>query len=111
MRCTYILHHPPEGLHILHVDFPGSLLCIHNDATTVVGVVPRIDQHVDLSAHSSDPANDMRVWRYAKISLQLVGNHPRHQTLVHFPPGCLTTHSTRSGFFQKAADTSGVILE
>lgn len=85
MRGTYVFHHSPETLHFLDVDLALPPLGIDDDPPTVVSVVPRFDQNVDLSPDARDGTLDPSVRSHAKLGRQLIRYQASDQTLVEFP--------------------------
>jgi len=78
MGRTDILHKSPEAFHFLDIYLSRPLLRVDDDATTVVGIVPRLDQDIDLPADPSNPANDVCVRCNALIGFRLLGKHTGH---------------------------------
>ena len=87
-----IVHETMERFNVRHIDLSPPPLCVDDDATCVIGVMPGVDQYIDLPAYSADTASEVCVWCDAKISGQLIrdkaGNHP----LINLPVRIGTLH-------------------
>ncbi|PXW64645.1 hypothetical protein C7450_101404 [Chelatococcus asaccharovorans] len=85
MGCAYVFHHPPEGLYILYIDLALPPLRVNDDPPSVVGVMSRFDQNVDLSLDTCNAPPNRSVRSHAKLRRKLVRHQSSDQALVEFP--------------------------
>jgi hypothetical protein len=74
VRGINVIHKPLKCLNVCYINLSPTFRCINDNASRVVSVMARVDQHIDLPASPAKSAFDARVWRDTKVRRKLVGN-------------------------------------
>lgn len=77
MRCADVFHQSKEGFDVGYIDLSLAMFRIDDDTAGVVSVVPRFNQHIDLSTSTTILSDNPSIGCDAEICLQLVGKQAR----------------------------------